>query len=95
MSQVEPPGEEPFECVLGRSRRRSLLERADHGHPDRTGVEPLRVRADDVALDPAVAAFVDRAEAVDEEVVADVVPAVPLHVEEWIPRTIAAASARV
>ncbi len=47
---------------------------------DRAGVESLRVGADHVPVDPAAAALVDRAEAVDEEVVADVVPAVALDV---------------
>ena len=55
---------------------------AEHGDADRAGVEPLRVRADDVPLDAAVPALVDGAETVDEEVVADVVPAVALHVVE-------------
>ena len=65
---------------LRRHRQRAVL--ADHRDADRAGVEPLGVRSDDVLLDPAVAALVDGAEAVDEEVVADVVPAVPLHVVE-------------
>ena len=59
------------------SRRR---EASDHRDPDGAGVEPPRVRADDVLVGAAVAAFVHSAEAIDEEVVADVVPAVRLHV---------------
>ncbi len=53
--------------------------------PTEPGVEPLRMRAHDVAVDAAEPALVDRPEAVDEKVVADVVPAVPLHVEELDP----------
>ena len=80
--EVEAPGEQLRERLarLRGHRQRAVL--AEHGDADRAGVEPLRMRADDVALDPAVAALVDGAEPVDEEVVADVVPAVPLDVEE-------------
>ena len=46
--------------------------------PHRAGVEPERVSPDHVAVDASVPALVDRAEAIDEEVVADVVPAVRL-----------------
>ena len=46
--------------------------------PHRARVEPERVRSDHVAVDASVAALVDRPEAIDEEVVADVVPAVRL-----------------
>ena len=79
---VEAPGEERGQRAarLRGDRERAVL--AEHRHADGAGVESLRVRADDVALAPAVAALVDGAEAVDEEVVADVVPAVPLHVVE-------------
>jgi hypothetical protein len=40
------------------------------------------VGTDNVPVDPSVPALVDRAEAIDEEVVADVVPAVALDVVE-------------
>ena len=49
---------------------------------NRAGVEALGVSADDVPVDTPVAAFEDGPEAIDEKVVADVVPAVPLHVVE-------------
>ena len=75
-------------AALGTLRRR---EGSDHRDADGAGVEPPRVRPDDVALDPAVAPFVDGAVAVDEEVVADVVPAVRLHVVHLDARMIAAA----
>ena len=62
-----------------------MLERADHGDADRAGVEAARIRADHVLVDAAVAALVDGAVAVDEEVVADVVPAVRLDVVDLDP----------
>ena len=82
MCDVEPPRQQGRQGVprLLRHRQRAVL--AEQGDADRPGVEPLRVGADHVPLDPAVAALEDLAEAVDEEVVADVVPAVPLDVVE-------------
>ena len=80
MSLVEPPGEQAGERV---SRRAGHCERAvfaEHRDSDRAGVEALRVRADDVLVDPAAATLEDLAEPVDEKVVADVVPAVSLDV---------------
>ena len=62
----------------------------DHRDPDGAGVEPLRVRADHVALGAPVPAFEDLPEPVDEEVVADVVPAVSPYVVQVDPRTTAA-----
>ena len=59
--------------------------RAEHRDADRAAVEAERMRADDVPVDPAVAALVHGAEAVDEEVVADVVPTVALHVVQLDP----------
>ena len=56
-------------------------EGADVGDARRLGVVALGLRADDRLVDPAGPALVDRAEAVDEEVVADVVPAVRVAVE--------------
>ncbi len=79
---VEPPreqGREGLARLLRDGERAVLTEQRD---ANRTGVEPLGVGADHVPLDPAVAAFEDLAEAVDEEVVADVVPAVSLDVVE-------------
>ena len=61
-------------------RRGGRPEVAHHRDAERARVEPLRVRPDHVPVDASVAALVDRPEAVDERVVADVVPAVPLHV---------------
>ena len=51
----------------------------------RAGVEAARMRSDDGLVDPPVPAFVDRAEPVDEVVVADVVPAVAPDVVELDP----------
>ena len=62
-----------------------VLVRPEERDTDGAGVEPLRVRAHDVAVDAAEPPLVDRPEAIDEKVVADVVPAVPLHVEELDP----------
>ena len=54
--------------------------RPEQRDADRARVEAPRMRADDRLVDASVAPFVDRAEAIDEKVVADVVPAVALHV---------------
>src|SRR5205085_12312407 len=53
---------------------------ADHRDAERTGVEAERMRADDRFVDAAVSAFEHLAVLVDEEVVADVIPAVALDV---------------
>ena len=58
---------------------------ADQRDADRAGVEAQRVRADHVAIDPAEPSLEDLAVSVDEKVVADVVPAVSLHVVELDP----------
>ena len=58
---------------------------AEQRHADRARVEPQRVRTDHVARHAARPALVDGAEAVDEEVVTDVVPAVSLHVVDLDP----------
>jgi hypothetical protein len=80
--EVEPPGEQACERVLGDARWRAPFERADERDADRPGIEALCVGADDVPRDPAEPSLIDGSEAVDEEVVADVVPAVPLDVVE-------------
>ena len=80
VGQVEPPRGERDERVLLRLRRLGDREVPHQRDPRRAGVEALRVRADHVPVDAAAASLVDRAEAVDEVVVADVVPAVSLHV---------------
>ena len=77
---VEAPSEQADERVTLRGRRNGLDVVPDQRHADRAGVEPLRVRTDHVPIDAAAATLVDRPEAVDEKVVADVVPAVSLHV---------------
>ena len=82
MREIEPPGEQLRERRAGVRRHRQRAVLAEHRHADGAGVESLRVRADDVLVDAAVTALVDGAEAIDEEVVADVVPAVALHVVE-------------
>ena len=77
--EVEPPGEQLRERVArGRAGSARVAIVPDHGDADGAGVEALRVGADDVPVDAAVATLVDRAVAVDEKVVADVVPAVRL-----------------
>ena len=69
-------------CAFGGVGCREVPDQRD---ADRAGVEALRVRADHVLVDAAAATLVDRAEAVDEKVVADVVPAVSLHVVDLDP----------
>ena len=80
VGEVEPPGERLDERVERGLRRRDGPEVAHHGDAEGARVEPARVGADDVPVDPAGAPLVHRAEAVDERVVADVVPAVALDV---------------
>ncbi len=82
---VEAPGDEPGECVLLRRCRDRAQIVAEQRDPGGAGVEAFRVRADHVSLDAAATTFVDRAEPVDEKVVADVVPAVSLHVVDLDP----------
>ncbi len=82
---VEAPREQPHQRGSLRLRRSGGGEVADERDSDRAGVESLRVRPDHVLVDAAAAAFVDRPEAVDEEVVADVVPAVALNVVDLDP----------
>ena len=82
MRNVETPRDEPCDGVLRGYRRRDVFVRSEEGDTDGARVEPLRMRAYDVAVGTAEPPLVDRPEAVDEKVVADVVPAVPLHVEE-------------
>ena len=70
---------------LTRASRRGLRQRrqravADHGDAHAAGVEALGVRADDRSVDASAAALVDAAVGVDQEVVANVVPAVRAHV---------------
>ncbi len=55
-------------------------EVAEHGHTHRRGVEPGSVGADHIAGGASSPTLPDASEAVDEEVVADVVPAVDVHV---------------
>jgi hypothetical protein len=80
VADIEAPREQAHERVPSRRRDAGAVVVADDGDPDRARVEPLRVGADDIAVDPAVPALEDLAVPVDEEVVADVVPAVPLDV---------------
>ena len=80
VGQVEPPRDQALERLHRRGRRLRRHEVADQRDADAPRVEPERVRADHVPGDAAVPAFVDLAVPVDEEVVADVVPAVRLHV---------------
>jgi hypothetical protein len=77
---VELPGQQPLDGVERDGGRRLRHEGADEGDAHGPGVEPAGVRADHRLGDPAGAALVDGPEAVDEEVVADVAPAVRLHV---------------
>src|SRR5215203_2220472 len=85
VGNVEAPGDQPTERVPSSHRGRDSAVAPDQRDPDRARVEPLRVRADHVPLDAAPAPLEDLAEAVDEEVVADVVPAVSEHVVDLDP----------
>src|SRR5687767_9090149 len=78
--QVVLPRQDSPQARSHRGGRAGAAEGPDHGDAEGTGIEPTRVRPDDGAAHPAVAALVDRAEPVDEEVVADVAPAVGLDV---------------
>ena len=85
MCEVEPPRDEPRDRGLCRRRRLGVAVCPEERDSNGARVEPQCVRAHDVSIDSAEAALVDRPEAVDEKVVADVVPAVSLHVEELNP----------
>ena len=78
--QPELPADDPAERVDPGDRERHVGERAERGHAGRDAVEALRLRADDRLVDPARAALEDLAVLVDEEVVADVAPAVVVAV---------------
>ena len=81
MRDVEPPREQLDERVLRRLRRRDARRTSPISEtPTVPRVEPAGVRADDVRSMPPAPALEDLAARVDEEVVADVVPAVSLHV---------------
>jgi len=82
VSEIEPPGDKTGDRILCRLGRLRAPVGPDQGDAHRAGVEAKRVRADDVAIDTAEPSLVDGAEAIDEKVVADVVPAVALHVVE-------------
>ena len=80
MSDVQSPREELRERVQGGARRSRVVVRPEDRNTARPGVETLRVCANDVLVDATVTTLEDLAVPVDEEVVADVIPAVPLHV---------------
>ena len=83
MREVEPPGEQPRERVLGGLRRGAgaVRSRAGRRRPSRV-LKPCAWAPTTLRSTPPYATLVDRPEAVDEKVVADVVPAVALHVVE-------------
>src|SRR6185295_18857861 len=87
------PGHQLHQRVAGGGGRFAVAEIAQHGHARRTGVVVEDVGADDTVLVEVFpggfltglivagpAALVDVSLGVDQEVVADVVPAVALHV---------------
>ena len=80
VSDVEAPGDELRERLAGRGRQSLGVAVADHGDPHGSGVEPARLRPDHRLVDPAGAPLEDPPEGIDEEVVADVLPAVRAHV---------------
>ena len=80
VGDVQPPRQQADESAARCRAQRDRVVVPEQRDSDRAGVEALCVRADDVPLDPAEATFEDLAVAVDEKVVADVVPAVSAHV---------------
>ena len=80
VGDVEPPGDQVRQRPLRSLRKRGVTEVPDHRDADRPGVESLGMRADHVALHAAVPPLEDLPVAVDEEVVADILPAVAPHV---------------
>ena len=75
------PAEEPSERVDHRLTRVGVAEGAEHGHTHALGVEAECVPTDGRRLDHSVAGLPDPAEPVDDEVVADVVPAAGVDME--------------
>ena len=80
VADVEPPGQQVLERRPRCRRERRRVVDAEDRDAHTAGVEATGVRADHVLRDAAAAALEDSAELVDEEVVADVVPAVREHV---------------
>ncbi len=80
MRDVEPPGDQALERRDGGRARARGAVRPDDRDAGRVGVEPLRLGADHRLRHAAVAALEHGAALVDEEVVANVVPAVRAHV---------------
>ena len=78
--QRELPADEDREGAERHVPDRHRLVRADDGDARAVGVVALRLRSDDGLVDAARAALEHLPEAVDEEVVADVVPAVGVAV---------------
>ena len=78
--QRQLPADQPRQRLHRGRVERQVGERAEAGDAGRVAVVALRLRADDGGLDAARAALEDHAVAVDEEVVADVVPAVGVAV---------------
>ena len=76
MREIELPRQQLLERAPRRRADPRRVVVAEHGDADRAGVEAHRVRADHRPVDSAVPPFEDLAVLVDEEVVADVVPAV-------------------
>ena len=78
--QRELPADQPRQRLHRGLVERDVGERPEAGDAGGVAVVALRLGADDRRLDPARAALEDRAVAVDEEVVTDVVPAVGVAV---------------
>src|SRR5699024_1403541 len=78
--QVELPGEEALDPRGHGVRRRDLVVVAEGGDAGRLLVDAEGVGADDGLLQAAGAALPEAAPLVDQHVVADVVPAVAVHV---------------
>ncbi len=78
--EVELPGEQLLERGLGGDRDAGARVVAEDGDAERACVESHRVRTDHCLVDAAVAALEHLPVLVDQEVVTDVVPAVPLDV---------------
>ena len=73
--QRQLPRQHPAECLEGRRPRTLRGMGANHGHSRRDGVVALGLRPDHRLVDPAGAALENLAVTIDEQLIADVVPA--------------------
>src|SRR5205823_13534667 len=80
VAQAQLPGNDPRGAVDAGAAGRPPAEVADDGHARRVDVETECVGAGHGPVDAAAPSLPDPAEAIEEEAVADVAPAVRVHV---------------